>query len=58
MTAWYCTGYEVRTEGEFATALEKAWADRKGLSLIHAHIPVGDSSDALRRLADRLKHRI
>ncbi|MFN0018943.1 MAG: alpha-keto acid decarboxylase family protein [Pirellulaceae bacterium] len=52
------TGYEVRTEGEFATALEKAWADRKGLSLIHAHIPVGDSSDALRRLADRLKHRI
>lgn len=52
------TGYEVRTEGEFATALEKAWADRSGLSLIHAHIPVGDSSDALRRLAERLKHRI
>jgi indolepyruvate decarboxylase len=52
------TGYEVRTEGEFAAALEKAWADRKGLSLIHAHIPVGDSSDALRRLADRLKHRV
>ena len=52
------TGYEVRTEGEFAAALEKAWADRSGLSLIHAHIPVGDSSDALRRLADRLKHRV
>ena len=52
------TGYEVRTEGEFAAALEKAWADRSGLSLIHAHIPVGDSSDALRRLADQLKHRV
>ena len=52
------TGYEVRTEGEFGAALEKAWADRKALSLIHAHIPEGDSSDALRRLADRLKHRV
>ncbi len=52
------TGYEVRTEGEFQSALTTAWADRNALSLIHAHIPVGDSSDALLRLADRLKHRV
>ena len=52
------TGYEVRTEGEFDAALSKAWSDRKAMSLIQAHIPLGDSSEALQRLADRLKHRV
>jgi indolepyruvate decarboxylase len=52
------TGYEVRTEGEFDAALTKAWADRQAMSLIQAHIPIGDSSEALQRLADRLKHRV
>jgi indolepyruvate decarboxylase len=47
-------GYEVRTEGEFDAALGKAWNDRRGLSLIQAHIPVGDASDALQRLTERL----
>lgn len=52
------TGYEVRTEGEFDAALTKAWTDRSAMSLIHAHIPLGDSSEALQRLAERLKHRV
>ena len=52
------TGYEVRTEGEFDAALSKAWQDRSGLSLIHAHIPLHDASDALKRLTERLSERI
>jgi len=52
------TGYEVRTEGEFDQALKKAWTDRKAMSLIHAHIPLDDSSDALKRLAERLSSRV
>jgi indolepyruvate decarboxylase len=52
------SGYEVSTEGEFDAALNKAWSDRSAMSLIQAHIPIGDSSEALQRLADRLKHRV
>jgi indolepyruvate decarboxylase len=52
------TGYEVRTEGEFDAALTKAWKDRSAMSLIQAHIPVDDASDALRRLTERLSQRI
>jgi indolepyruvate decarboxylase len=51
-------GYEVRTEGQFDAALTKAWNDRSGLSLIHAHIPIGDASDALKRLTERLSKRV
>ena len=32
------TGYEVRTEGEFDAALSKAWADKRGFSLIQVHL--------------------
>jgi indolepyruvate decarboxylase len=52
------TGYEVRTEGEFDAALTKAWNDRSAMSLIQAHIPVDDASDALRRLTERLSKRV
>jgi indolepyruvate decarboxylase len=52
------TGYEVRTEGEFDAALAKAWTDKSGMSLIQAHIPVGDASDALKRLTERLSKRV
>lgn len=52
------TGYEVRTEGEFDAAIGQAWNDRRALSLIHAHIPIGDASDALKRLTERLSKRI
>lgn len=51
-------GYEVRTEGEFEAALTKAWADRSGMSLIHAHIPRNEASDALTRLAAKLSERV
>lgn len=51
-------GYEVRTEGEFDAALTKAWNDKSGPSLIQAHIPVGDASDALKRLTERLSKRV
>jgi indolepyruvate decarboxylase len=52
------SGYEVRTEGEFDTALNKAWNDRHGASLIQAHIPLHDASDALKRLTERLSKRV
>lgn len=52
------TGYEVRTEGEFDQALTTAWNDRSGPSLIHAHLREGDASATLRRLGERLSHRV
>lgn len=52
------TGYEVHTEREFEAALTKAWADRSGMSLIHAHIPRLEASEALTRLAAKLSERI
>jgi indolepyruvate decarboxylase len=44
------TGYEVRTEGEFDAALNAAWDDRSGPSIIHARLDVNDASPALQRL--------
>jgi indolepyruvate decarboxylase len=52
------TGYEVRTEGEFDAAIGKAWNDRQAFSLIQAHIPLHDASDALKRLTERLSKRV
>lgn len=52
------TGYEVRTEAQFDAALAKAWNDRTGPSLIQAHIPRDDASDALKRLTERLSKRV
>jgi len=52
------TGYEVRTEGEFNAALNSAWNDRRGMSLIQAHLPLKDASDALKRLTERLSKRV
>jgi indolepyruvate decarboxylase len=52
------TGYEVRTEGEFDAAINRAWNDRRGMSLIQAHIPPKDASDALKRLTERLSKRV
>ena len=50
-------GYEVRTEGEFDTALRQAWDDR-GVSLIQVHLDVADKSQALGRLAERLSKKV
>jgi indolepyruvate decarboxylase len=52
------TGYEVRTEGEFDRALEAAWEDNSGPSLIQVHLSKDDCSIALRRLAERLGRRV
>ncbi|NLY02576.1 MAG: alpha-keto acid decarboxylase family protein [Rhodopirellula sp.] len=52
------TGYEVWTETEFDAALSSAWADTRGMSLIHVHLPRGDYSKALERLAKKLSVRV
>jgi indolepyruvate decarboxylase len=52
------TGYEIRTEGEFDHALRSAWADSRGMSLLHVHIGRDDFSDALQRAARRLETRV
>jgi indolepyruvate decarboxylase len=51
-------GYEVRTEGQFEEALEKAWAHAGGPSLIHVHLAADDASRTLTRLAERLGKQI
>jgi indolepyruvate decarboxylase len=51
-------GYEVRTEAEFDAALQSAWHDRTGLSLLHIHIDRDDHSRAMERLAERLAARV
>jgi indolepyruvate decarboxylase len=51
-------GYEVRTEGEFDAALNAAWQDKSGPSLIHVHIGLKDHSTALNRLAEKLSKRV
>ena len=52
------TGYDVRTEGEFDAALRAALADKRGMSLIQAHLDPHDCSTALQRLGHRLGQRI
>ena len=52
------TGYEITTEGEFDAALEDAWADRTGPSILNVHIGVNDHSPPLNRLAKRLAARV
>ncbi|WP_233200406.1 alpha-keto acid decarboxylase family protein [Blastopirellula marina] len=52
------TGYEVRTEKEFYTALQSAWNDRDGMSVIHVHLSDQDASETLNRLASRMGRNI
>jgi indolepyruvate decarboxylase len=47
-------GYEVRTEDEFDAALNAAWKDASGPSILHVHIDPKDCSPALARLAERM----
>lgn len=44
-------GYQVRTEGDFDAALNAAWADRSGPSILDVHLDPQDCSPALKRLA-------
>ena len=48
------TGYLIRTEGEFDTALNAAWKDRSGPSILQVIIDPNDCSRALGRLAERM----
>lgn len=52
------TGYEVRTEKDLADAVEKAFADTSGLSLIHVRLDHDDHSESLHRMAERLGERV
>ena len=52
------TGYEVRNEQQLQEAMQKAWSDTHGFSLIHVHIPRDDRSVTLGRLADKLSKRV
>jgi indolepyruvate decarboxylase len=45
------TGYEVRTEADFDRALNAAWADTSGPSILHIHLDPRDCSRALERMA-------
>ena len=49
------TGYEIRTESEFDSALRSALADTKQMSLLQVHLDIDDRSDTLQRLAEQLR---
>ena len=49
------SGYEVFTEGDFDAALNKAWSDLSGPSLLHVHLSETDSSHALQRLGEKMQ---
>jgi indolepyruvate decarboxylase len=52
------TGWEVRTEGEFDTAISRALADTKGMHIIRVHIGLEDRSTTLDRLAAGLAKKV
>jgi indolepyruvate decarboxylase len=49
------TGYAVCTEGEFDAALNSAWTDRSGPSILHVRLDPQDRSRALARLAEMMQ---
>jgi len=49
------TGYDVRTEGDFEAALDAAWQDRSGPSVLHVHLDPQDRSRALAKLAEMMQ---
>jgi len=51
-------GYDVHTEGELVSAVDAAWADESGPSVIQVHLDRGDHSPALHRLAERLSGQV
>ena len=51
-------GYLVANEGEFAAALDQAWADTSCAQIIQAKLTEGDASRTLLRLAERLGQRL
>jgi indolepyruvate decarboxylase len=51
-------GFEVRTEGDLERAMQAALANRQSFSLLNVHLSQSDTSPGLRRLAERLAHRV
>jgi indolepyruvate decarboxylase len=51
-------GYLIRTEGEFDQALNAAWKDRSGPSILHVLIDRNDCSRALAKLAERMSQTV
>jgi indolepyruvate decarboxylase len=52
------TGYLIRTEGDFDQALNAAWNDRTGPSILHVLIDPQDCSRALAKLAEKMSHTV
>ncbi|MEM8943782.1 MAG: thiamine pyrophosphate-dependent enzyme [Planctomycetota bacterium] len=48
------TGYEIRTEGDFDRALNAAWKEKSGPSILHVHLDPSDCSKALDRLGEMM----
>ncbi|MBN2702205.1 MAG: alpha-keto acid decarboxylase family protein [Methylothermaceae bacterium] len=51
-------GYDAKTEDAFETALARALAETGCPSLINVHLSPDDASPAMRRLTERLSHRV
>ncbi len=49
------SGYAIFTEGDFDAALNKAWANMSGPSILHVHLTATDSSKALDRLGEMMQ---
>jgi indolepyruvate decarboxylase len=52
------TGYLIRTEGDFDQALNAAWKNRTGPSILHVLIDPQDCSRALAKLAEKMSHTV
>ncbi len=51
-------GYKVRTEGDFDAALDAAWQDTSGPTILNVYLDRNDCSQALRRLAERMSQTV
>jgi indolepyruvate decarboxylase len=51
-------GYLIRTEGDFDQALNAAWRDRTGPSILHVIIDPNDCSRALAKLAEKMSQTV
>lgn len=52
------TGYEIHTEGDFDAALDQAWQDTTGASILHVHLDRKDSSRALSRMGEMMSQTV
>lgn len=52
------TGYEVKTEGDFDRAIDAAWKDLGGPSILHVHLDPADASKALTRLGTMMSQTV